>query len=64
MIYDDHIYGRVEIQEPVILDLINSPAMQRLKGINQAGYFHVYFPSIPRSRFDHSLGVYFLLKKY
>ncbi len=64
MNYNDTIYGNYEIQEPVILELINSPAMQRLKGIDQAWYFHVYFPGIPRSRFNHSLGVYLLLKNY
>jgi hypothetical protein len=36
MHYVDTIYGNHEIQEPVILELINSPAMQRLKGIDQA----------------------------
>jgi len=36
MNYNDTIYGNYEIQEPVILELINSPAMQRLKGIDQA----------------------------
>lgn len=64
MHYNDTIYGSYEIQEPVILELINSPAMQRLKWIDQAWYFHVYFPGIPRSRFNHSVGVYLLLKKY
>jgi hypothetical protein len=64
MYYEDTIYGNYEIQEPVILELINSPALQRLKGIDQAGYSHVYFPGIPRSRFNHSLGVYLLLKRY
>jgi HD superfamily phosphohydrolase len=36
MYYKDTIYGSYKIQEPVILELINSPAMQRLKGIDQA----------------------------
>jgi len=35
MLYTDPIYGDVEIQEPVILELINSPAIQRLQGIEQ-----------------------------
>ena len=36
MHYEDTIYGNHEIQEPVILEIINSPAMQRLQGIDQA----------------------------
>lgn len=64
MLYKDRVYGEIEITEPVILDLINSPAMQRLRGIEQAGYFEVYFPGTSHSRFEHSLGVFILLKKY
>jgi HD superfamily phosphohydrolase len=66
MIYQDRVYGGIEILEPVILDLINSPAMQRLKGVDQAGYFQpfVNVPDVSHSRFEHSLGVYILLKKY
>lgn len=64
MLYNDPVYGEVEINEPVILDIINSPAIQRLKGIDQAWYFEPYFPGSSRSRFDHSMGVYLLLKIY
>jgi len=64
MIYEDRIYGTFEINEPIILDLINSPSLQRLKGIDQAGYFEPHFPGTAHTRFGHSLGVYILLRKY
>jgi HD superfamily phosphohydrolase len=64
MIYTDRIYGKTEITERVILDLINCPSIQRLKGIDQAGYPKPWFPAKPRNRFDHSMGVFILLKKY
>lgn len=64
MEYQDRIYGKVEITEPVVLDLINCSTMQRLKGIDQAGYFTVYYPNTSYSRFEHSVGVYLLLKMY
>lgn len=64
MIYRDRIYGKVEIKEPIVLRLIKSPTIQRLKGISQAGYFEPHFPGTHYSRFEHSLGVYILLKKY
>ncbi len=64
MEYLDRVYGKVEITEPVILDLINSPSLQRLKNIDQSGYFEPYFPGTAYSRFEHSLGVYALLSKY
>lgn len=64
LIYLDKVYGKVEITEPVILEVMNCQSIQRLKGIDQAGYFEPYFPNTKRSRFDHSVGVCLLLKKY
>lgn len=64
MLYSDPLYGNVDIQEPVILELINSPAMQRLQGVDQAWYSEPFFPGCSHSRFGHSVGVYLLLKKY
>lgn len=64
MNYIDRVYGKVTIKEPVVLDIINSPAMQRLKGIDQAGYFSPFYPGTAHTRFEHSIGVYLLLNKY
>ncbi len=64
MFYTDPIYGTVEIQDPVILELIQSPTLQRLKGIDQAGYYDEHFPDSKHTRFEHSMGVYLLLKRY
>lgn len=64
------MYGEFKITEPVILELINSPALKRLKDIDQAGYQPLWVkPNVDvgeydHSRFAHSLGVYLLLKKY
>ncbi len=60
----DRVYGDVEISEPALLDIINGPTLQRLKDIDQAGYQEPYFPSTQLSRFEHSVGVCSLLKKY
>jgi len=60
----DRIYGEVEITEPVLLEIINSPALQRLKGVSQFGYFEPFFPGTSYSRFEHSVGVCLLLRKY
>jgi len=60
----DRVYGDVEISEPVLLEIINSPTLQRLKDIDQAGYFEPHFPGTSYSRFEHSIGVCSLLKKY
>ncbi len=64
MEYQDRIYGKIEISEPVIIDIVNSPALQRLKEIDQAGYVEPRFPGTSHSRFEHSLGVFALLQRY
>jgi len=64
MKYTDRLYGTIKITEPVILDIIKCKALQRLKGVDQAGYFDVYIPNTHHTRFEHSLGVYILLKNY
>lgn len=59
------ILGDVNEQDPVILQLLDSKAIQRLKGIDQSGptpYFKENYPKL--SRYDHSLGVYALLKHF
>lgn len=64
MLYEDRLYGNIEIDEPVILELINCPTIQRLKGVDQGGYFEPHVPGCAHSRFEHSLGVYLLLRTF
>lgn len=70
MKYTDITYGDVVITEPVILELINTKAFQRLKDINQYGYQPLHIkpetelPKVESSRYAHSMGVFLLLKKY
>ena len=64
MIYKDRVYGKIKISEPVILDIISCPSLQRLKKISQWGYPKHFYPKATHSRFDHSIGVYLLLKKF
>jgi uncharacterized protein len=60
---EDGVYGVEEINEPVLIDLINSKAVQRLKGINQQGVPPAYGEQPFFTRFDHSIGVMILIKK-
>lgn len=58
------IYGDFLVEEPLIIELIKSPEMQRLKKINQYGIdYYAYKPEI-YTRFQHSICVYLLTKKY
>jgi HD superfamily phosphohydrolase len=56
-------YGTIEVNEPILLELIHCPAMQRLKNIHQYGVAY-YTKTHPEeyTRFDHSLGVFAILK--
>lgn len=70
MRYKDKVYGNFNITEPVILELLTSPALKRLKDIDQAGYGPLLAKPYKRvgqfghNRLTHSIGVYLLLKKY
>ncbi len=63
MTINDPIYGQIKITKPVLLELIATPAMQRLKGVDQnvTGRL-VDLPWGKYSRFDHSIGVMQLIK--
>jgi len=61
----DPIYGRFEVKDSVLLELLNSSPLLRLKEINQHGASQYLFSWKKKtSRFDHSLGVMLLLRKF
>lgn len=59
---EDKIYGVFDIESPSIVDLINSPAIQRMKGINQFGLPDNYYHLNGFPRYDHSIGAMLLVK--
>lgn len=59
----DTIYGPLIVEDPLAIELISSDPFQRLKEVNQYGVVTFIMPIENYSRYDHSLGVYFLLKK-
>lgn len=63
MRWTDRVYGDVAIDDPKLLDLIACPTFQRLKGIRQAGPSAFAFPFKTVTRYEHSLGVYLLLRR-
>ena len=60
----DRIYGEFEISEDVLQALLRSPAVNRLRGIDQSGYPEPFFPGAPCTRFEHSVGVLCLLRRF
>jgi HD superfamily phosphohydrolase len=63
MQWHDRVYGCVSIEDPAILDLVGCPTFERLKGIRQAGPSALAFPFKDVTRFEHSLGVFILLRR-
>lgn len=57
------LYGSFVITEPVLLDLLSSHAVQRLKKINQYGADFFVGSKKRFTRYDHSIGVLCLLRK-
>ncbi|MDR3634037.1 MAG: HD domain-containing protein [Isosphaeraceae bacterium] len=63
MRWNDRVYGDVAIDDPKLLDLIACPTFQRLNGIRQAGPSAFAFPFKTVTRYEHSIGVYLLLRR-
>ena len=55
-------YGAFDVEEPVLIELIESPAFQRLKQIHQYGVAYYTTHREPYTRYEHSLGVFALLR--
>lgn len=50
-------------QDALILRLIDTPQVQRLRNIRQLGTGSIVYPSATHSRFSHALGTAFLMKR-
>src|SRR5512139_1059850 len=63
MRYFDPIYGEVDLEEPVLLQRMETQALQRLRGVLQHGITAVIGITPPVTRFDHSVGVMLLVRR-
>ncbi|RBI64209.1 HD domain-containing protein [halophilic archaeon] len=55
----DSVHDHIQV-EGVARDLLDTPAVQRLRHIKQLGTARLVYPSANHTRFEHSLGVYHL----
>ena len=58
----DPIHGDIKL-DGLFLELIESPEIQRLYHIKQLGFAHLVFPGAHHTRFEHSLGAYYVASR-
>ena len=61
-ILNDSLYGKHQIDNPILIELLNSNALKRLKKINQLGVPDRYYHKKGFPRYEHSVGVMLLLQ--
>jgi hypothetical protein len=63
MIYQDSIFGKTLIDDPLVVEIIHNPEFQRLRKIVCQGVPDKYYCFRGFSRYKHSIGVYLILRK-
>jgi len=62
-IFNDPIYGFIQIPDSLIFDIIEHPYFQRLRRITQMGFANFVYPGANHTRFHHALGCMHLMQK-
>jgi len=62
MILKDPLYGFISIEKP-FKSLIETSEFQRLRNIKQLGLSYLIYPSANHSRFEHSIGAFYLAQR-
>lgn len=62
-IFNDPIYGFIQIPNPLIFDIVEHPYFQRLRRITQMGFSNLVYPGANHTRFHHALGCTYLMEK-
>lgn len=60
-IFNDPVYGFVEVPRGLILTLVDHPFFQRLRRIGQLGMTPFVYPGALHTRFHHALGAFHLM---
>lgn len=61
-IFSDPVHGFISVPKNVIMQLIQTPEVQRLRRIRQLGIGHLVFPGAEHTRFGHALGAMALMQ--
>ncbi|HLR67275.1 HD domain-containing protein [Virgibacillus alimentarius] len=62
-VFKDPVHRYVHVKDRIVWDLIAAPEFQRLRRIKQLGTTYLTFHGAEHSRFNHSLGVYEIVRR-
>lgn len=62
-LFNDPIYGLIELRYDILYDIIDEPYFQRLRRIKQMGLSDYVYPGATHTRFQHALGATHLLQQ-
>ena len=60
-IINDPVFGFINLPKGLLYNLVQHPLLQRLTRIKQLGLSSVVYPGAQHTRFQHSLGAYYLM---
>lgn len=58
------LYGTFVVDEPILVELFTCPQMKRLEKIQQLGLYCKHGPVYDFNRYDHSVGVWALVRRF
>ena len=62
-IINDPVFGFINIPKVLLYDIVRHPLLQRLTRIKQVGLSSVVYPGAQHTRFQHSLGAFYLMSE-
>lgn len=62
-IINDPVFGFINIPKGLLYDIVTHPVMQRLTRIKQLGLSCFVYPGAQHTRFQHSLGAFYLMSE-
>jgi len=62
-IFNDPVYGFINIKSDLVFDIIEHPFFQRLRRIKQLGLTELVYPGAHHTRFHHAIGAMHLMTK-
>lgn len=60
-IINDPVYGFIAVPKGLVLEVVDHPWFQRLRGIRQLSLTHYVYPGAQHTRFQHALGALHLM---